>query len=525
MVAVDLNKPGFEYDIHSLIKAFFPEEYVGVSAEKKTYEESVTLWMRVEYGEDFIGVLWKSQKQENDSTESGKIKFKVNFSDRAGTKNCLKQNLYRILSDYTGKRLPWGTLTGIRPTKIPMKLLEEGRSRGAIESYMRDTYFASEEKIGLSLDIAERELELLSKIDYENGYSLYIGIPFCPTTCLYCSFTSSPLASWAKRVDDYLDALEREIDFVAVRFAHKHLNSIYIGGGTPTTLEPYQLDRLIKKIKCNFDLSNCVEFTVEAGRPDSITREKLEVLRRHGITRISINPQTMKQETLKIIGRHHTVEQTVESFRMARELGFDNINMDLIMGLPGETIDDVRATMEQIKELALDNLTVHSLALKRAARLNMCREDYKDYEMVNTQEHMDLVAAYAGEMGLFPYYLYRQKSMAGNLENVGYAAPGKAGVYNILIMEEKQTIMALGAGATTKFVMPKKRNVQGMEGADVAVYAQTGAGGERQQPSCTDQCPVRIERVENVKDVENYLSRVDEMIERKRKKMEEMSWD
>lgn len=248
----------------------------------------------------------------------------------------------------------------------------------------------------MSLDIAERELELLSKIDYENGYSLYIGIPFCPTTCLYCSFTSSPLASWAKRVDDYLDALEREIDFVAVRFAHKHLNSIYIGGGTPTTLEPYQLDRLIKKIKCNFDLSNCVEFTVEAGRPDSITREKLEVLRRHGITRISINPQTMKQETLKIIGRHHTVEQTVESFRMARELGFDNINMDLIMGLPGETIDDVRATMEQIKELAPDNLTVHSLALKRAARLNMCREDYKDYEMVNTQEHMDLVAAYAG---------------------------------------------------------------------------------------------------------------------------------
>ena len=206
----------------------------------------------------------------------------------------------------------------------------------------------------------------------------------------------------------------------------------------------------------------------------------------------------MKQDTLKLIGRHHTVEQTIQSFEMARELGFDDINMDLIMGLPGETIEDVRETLEKVKQLHPDNLTVHSLALKRAARLNMFKEDYDKYEMVNTKEHMELTEQYAKEMGLSPYYLYRQKSMAGNLENVGYASPGKAGIYNILIMEEKQTIMALGAGATTKFVFPT-------------------TGDE-------EEGKVTMVRVENVKDVCNYLERIDEMIERKVRKMEEISW-
>lgn len=502
MITVTLNKPDFEYDIHSLIKAFYPEQDVSVTAEQKTYDEPEILRLQIQYRESEIHFAWQEiSGKETGNTISPEVvslperTVAVDFSERAETKNRLKQTLYEMLSEYTGKKLPWGTLTGIRPTKIPMKLLEEGKSRADIRKYMEDTYYASDEKIELSIDIAERELSLLKKIDYDNGYSLYIGIPFCPTTCLYCSFTSYPLTSWAKRVDEYLDALEKEIDFVAVKFAGRHLNSIYIGGGTPTTLEPYQLDRLIRKIKCSFDLSYCLEFTVEAGRPDSITREKLEVLRKHDISRISINPQTMKQDTLKLIGRHHTVEQTISSFHMARELGFDNINMDLIMGLPEETLDDVRETMEQLRTLAPDNITVHSLALKRAARLNMFKEDYKDYKMVNTQEHMDLTASYAKEMGLAPYYLYRQKSMAGNLENVGYAAPGKAGVYNILIMEEKQTIMALGAGATTKFVQ------------------NAGSGQD-----------ALIQRVENVKDVSNYLERVDEMIERKIRKMEELSW-
>ena len=478
MIAVKLNQPEFEYDIHSLIKAFFPEENVSVTAEEKRYDEEISGYMEIDYKQDSIHMEWKQEK-EGESLQSDDIS--VDFSDRKETKNQLKQGLYQLLSALTGKKLPWGTLTGIRPTKIPMKLLEEGKSKDDIKTYMEDTYFASEEKIDLSIEIAERELEILKKIDYENGYSLYIGIPFCPTTCLYCSFTSFPLVSWKQKVDCYLDALEKELDYVAVKFAGKHLNSIYIGGGTPTTLEPYQLDRLIRKIRCSFDLSDCQEFTVEAGRPDSITREKLETLKKWDITRISINPQTMKDETLKIIGRRHTVAQTVESFKLARELGFDDINMDLIMGLPEESLEDVKDTLEQVKALRPDNLTVHSLALKRAARLNMFKEDYKDYKMVNTTEHMNLTAEYAKEMGLEPYYLYRQKSMAGNLENVGYASPGKAGIYNILIMEEKQTIVACGAGTVTK-----------------RVY---GDG--------------RIDRCDNVKDVKLYMEKIDEMIRRK----------
>ena len=468
MIIVNFNKPEFEYDVHSLIKAFFPKEDVEMyyTCEKSEVEgknvacthreihgdmEEAEFFQRashvfyinyIKQKDDYnaISIIWKKQ---NDITENA-VTFSVDANDRKATKNALKQNLYDLLKKGLQKELPWGTLTGIRPTKIPMKLMEEGYSDSEIASYMKETYLATDEKIKLSIDIAKREKKLLEKIDYETGYSLYIGIPFCPSTCLYCSFTSYPLAVWSKQVDAYLDALEKEIDFTAEKFYHKKLNSIYIGGGTPTTLNDKQLARLIRKIKCSFDLQHCVEFTVEAGRPDSITREKLAVLRKYGIDRISINPQTMKQETLDLIGRRHTVEQIVESFRIARELGFDNINMDLIMGLPKEDIEDVRSTMEQLKALNPDNITIHSLAIKRAARLNIFKDHYKDMQMINTQEHMDLCAKYCKEMGLYPYYLYRQKGMAGNMENVGYAKLGKAGVYNILIMEEKQTIMALG---------------------------------------------------------------------------------
>lgn len=540
MIAVKLNRTEFEYDIHSLLKAFFPKEDVEIyyTAEAHADEKNVACtnhsvesinadneiqnhhlrkkngdasneavrvsYFSINYADDKISIAWDGEPlrllgttpsvaDENSMLRSvdedevlegpGLCTFKVNFADRTETKNALKEHLYRLLEEETGHGLPWGTLTGIRPTKIPMQLLDEGKTKEEVVDYMKKTYLASDEKIDLSIAIAERERALLSQLDYKEGYSLYIGIPFCPSTCLYCSFTSYPLATWRTQIDAYLDALEKELDYVATKNYHKKLNSIYIGGGTPTTLEPYQLDRLIRKIRCSFDLSHCIEFTVEAGRPDSITREKLQVLRNNGISRISINPQTMKQETLDIIGRHHTVEQTIESYKLARSLGFDNINMDLIMGLPDENIEDVRHTMEVLKELDPDNITIHSLAIKRAARLNIFKDRYESMQMVNTQEHMDLCADYCANMGLSPYYLYRQKGMAGNMENVGYAKPGKAGVYNVLIMEERQTIIACGAGASTKKVCP--------------------GGG--------------IDRCENVKDVGQYIRRIDEMIGRKQK--------
>ncbi len=490
MITVLLNKAEFEYDIHSLVKAFYPKEDVYVSTkDKEKKEEPVHYHMDVQFAPEEIIFSWKKvdSSEENENQTGITKRVAVDDTNRKETKNSLKRTLYQLLSEYTGVELPWGNLTGIRPTKIPMALLEEGKSEEEIARYMKETYFTSDEKIKLSIEIAERELELLHKLDYEEGYSLYIGIPFCPTTCLYCSFTSYSMSAWKNRMDDYLSALEKELDYTAVKFAHKKLNSIYIGGGTPTTLNPQQLDRLIRKIKCSFDLSNLVEFTVEAGRPDSITKEKLMVLRNHDISRISINPQTMKQETLDLIGRHHTVQQTIDSFYLARELGFDNINMDLIVGLPGESLSDVADTMEVIRKLSPDNLTVHSLAIKRAARLNIQRERYQDFEIVNTADHIALTSKVAEEMGLFPYYLYRQKNMAGNFENVGYAAPGKAGVYNVLIMEEKQSIVACGAGASTK-----------------RVWVQPNPDGTH-----------RIERAENVKDVAQYITRIDEMIERK----------
>ena len=368
-------------------------------------------------------------------------------------------------------------------------MLEEGATKEQIKKHFMDKHYASEDKAELALTVARKELDILTDMDYKTGYSLYIGIPFCPSICLYCSFSSYALGAYKDYVDNYVDALIKEIRFVAESMKGRRLDTVYMGGGTPTTLSAAQLDKVLTVVEEAFDLSRCRELTVEAGRPDSITREKLETLKKWDITRISINPQTMKDETLKIIGRRHTVAQTVESFQLARELGFDDINMDLIMGLPEESLEDVRDTLEQVKALKPDNLTVHSLALKRAARLNMFKEDYKDYKMVNTTEHMNLTAEYAKEMGLEPYYLYRQKSMAGNLENVGYASPGKAGIYNILIMEEKQTIVACGAGASTK-----------------RVWTEPDQNGTH-----------RIERCENVKDVAQYIERIDEMIERKQK--------
>lgn len=556
MITVQLNEPNFEYDIHSLVKAFYPQHDVLVKAmPREEFPESV-FHLVVNYDRKnhmidfkFFEHNQKETQEEDDVAKEETVaqdhenramkekialdgSVQVDFEDRKKTKNELKQQLYYLLTVYAGKTLPWGTLTGIRPTKIPMELLEEGKSEDEIRSYMKETYLASDEKIELSLSVAKRELELLSRIDYENGYSLYVGIPFCPSTCLYCSFTSYPLAKWANRMDEYLDALEKEIAFTAEACKHKVLNSVYIGGGTPTTLSAEQMDRLLTMIGSYFGIADeqgrmiyadehvneidvidevqnpmdgagtenaltdadskmekarkqtqLLEFTVEAGRPDSITREKLEVIHRHNISRISINPQTMKEETLRLIGRQHTVQQTIDSFKLAREVGFDNINMDLIVGLPEETIEDVRETMRQLEELDPDNITVHSLAIKRAARLRMQKEQYENLHIENTAQTIDLTAECCHEMGLEPYYLYRQKNMAGNFENVGYAKPGKAGVYNILIMEEKQTIMALGAGATTKVVFEDGK---------------------------------RIERVGNVKDIINYLDRVDEMVERKR---------
>ena len=461
MIKIITTEDKYGYDIHSLFKAFFPSEDVKV-------------------------IVSSDGKYEADEGD------KIYDIDVSVSKNDLKKNIYRMLSLETKRELPWGNLTGIRPTRIVMNLIEQGMNDEEIFKYMKDNYYTSDEKTALSLSIAHREKEILKNIDYDNGYSLYIGIPFCPTTCLYCSFTSYPICSYADIVDDYLECIMKEIDYVSENFKGKTLDTIYVGGGTPTTLLPEQMERLLGYVYDKLDVSKVKELTVESGRPDSITREKLATMKKMGVTRISVNPQTMRDKTLELIGRRHTVIQLVDSYNMAREEGFDNINMDIILGLPYETADDVRYTMEEIKKLAPDDLTVHSLAIKRGSKLAevLKQKELKGEQkgdvfssIKNTEEMMKIASEGALSMGLTPYYLYRQKNISGNFENTGYARPGKAGIYNILINEEVQSIVALGAGTVTK-----------------RVYGYDG----------------RIERCDNVKDVKLYMSQIDEMIQRKK---------
>lgn len=494
MIRIQVNSAMFAYDMYHITKAFCPGTEIAQSVDEDC-ENTVEIALEE-------SILKISNKEASE------------IEDRKLKKRYVNLRVYEWLKQVTGKELSWGIMTGVRPTKPMMNLMEEGLSDEEVIRWMQDNYRVTDEKAHLGLQVAKKEKELLEQLDYKDGYSLYVGIPFCPSICSYCSFSSYPLAQWEKRVDEYLDAVCKELTFIAERSKNKKLNTIYIGGGTPTTLSPEQLDRLLTHLETHFSYADLKEITVEAGRPDSITREKLEVLKTHNIDRISINPQTMQQKTLDIIGRKHTVEDIKKVYRIARELEFDNINMDLIAGLPGETSEDMRDTLMQIKEMAPDSLTVHALAMKRASRLTQEKklamtEQNKNDGMVediatrNRQEEaqiaetlsemIELASNFASQMDLEPYYLYRQKNIAGNFENVGYAKVDKAGIYNILIMEEKQSIVAVGAGASTKIVVPDDK---------VIIDEKTGN-------------PRKIVRSENVKDVEQYISRIDEMIERK----------
>lgn len=466
MIYIKISDMDFYDDAVVLIKSFYPR------TEVMQYQE------QAEQTRTAQDIVIEPEVPEKD----GRSKKELH--------EAFKCTLYTKLSAQLNKTLPWGYLTGVRPSKIAYTLLEKGADREQILEEFTKKHLVSEKKAQLALQVAQTEKSILGKMDYKNGYSLYIGIPFCPTTCLYCSFTSYSLAAYQSKVQPYLEALLKEMKYVSEAMRGRRLDTVYFGGGTPTTLSAGQLDMLLTELERQFDLSACRELTVEAGRPDSITYEKLCVLKAHHVDRISINPQTMNQQTLDLIGRRHTVEQIEEAFALAGKAGLDNINMDMILGLPGENKEMVQHTLEKIKALAPESLTVHSLAIKRAAALNIWREKYLDLQMDNSDEIVSMAADYAHQMGHQPYYMYRQKNMAGNFENVGYSKPGLECIYNILIMEEKQTIIAMGAGASTKIVFQNE--------------TEGGQAG-------------RIERIENVKDVTNYIQRIDEMIERKRK--------
>lgn len=495
------SKKEYEYDVYNLLKAFYPaaELEMQMTGDENDRNETVPdARFTVCYGGSSVvfsyvpcGNMTPEERAANHLDDSPWEESCAGLQEGGiGAKNRLKQLVYRSLRRMTGIDLPWGDLTGIRPVRLVTGLLQEGKTPDEAADYMRDTWFVSREKAGLAIAAAQAEQGLMEELRPEEGYSLYIGIPFCPTICLYCSFGSHPMDRFRKMVGPYLETLYRELHYIgdAMQSRRLRLDTIYIGGGTPTTLAPDRLSGLLQTVAECFPLDQVREFTVEAGRPDTITKEKLQVLRRFPVTRISINPQTMNQETLDVIGRRHTVEDIREKFRLAREMGFSNINMDLIIGLPGEGRDEVMHTLEEIRCLDPDSMTVHALALKRATRLHLFKDTYAPVSFEASAEIMHLTEQCAADMGMHPYYLYRQKNMAGNFENVGYAKEGKDCLYNILIMEERQTIMAAGSGASTKFVYP---------------------GG------------TRIERAENVKDIGHYTERIEEMIRRKEKALEE----
>ena len=387
--------------------------------------------------------------------------------------------LYRLLCEAYGRELPWGILTGVRPIKLFSKLA----ARDGVEEarrYFRDTLLVSEEKTTLANIVRDNQLAILSQSD-KRSFSLYVSIPFCPTRCNYCSFVSQTVEKAKKLIEAYLPLLLSEIRYTSeiAKELGLRLESVYIGGGTPTTLTAQQLDLLLTEIEADFDLSTCAEFTVEAGRPDTVTREKLLALKRHKVTRISINPQTFSDSVLEHIGRKHTAQQTLDAFHLARELGFDNINMDLIAGLTTDTPESFAQTIDIVRELDPESVTVHTLAVKRSARLN-------SMDAVKEQEYTEKMLAYAKtelmQGGYEPYYLYRQSKMLSNLENIGWAKKGYFSPYNIYIMEETHSILACGAGAVTKL-------------RDIA----------------SDY----LERIFNFKYPYEYISRFDEMIQRK----------
>ncbi len=396
-------------------------------------------------------------------------------------KKALKVSMYKLLSKITDKKLPWGILTGIRPIKIVHQLLGKNMQKDEIVHYLKDEYYVSDDRALLSIKVALAEEKYIRRPD-KNQISIYIGIPFCPTRCNYCSFTSNPIDKSKDLVQPYLDALMTEISQVSQYLRNKGVKaqSVYIGGGTPTSISAEDLRKLLGCINEFWHSSE--EFTCEAGRPDTITADKLKALKSQGITRLSINPQTMDDETLIRIGRKHDHAQIIESFYLARTLGFDNINMDMILGLPGEGLEEVKNTLNWMARLNPENVTVHTLAIKRASIYNEISPDMGKHCDDMVYETMELTREALEEHGYHPYYLYRQKYMAQNLENIGFCKKDKECIYNIQIMEEKQSIIAFGADSVSKVFFQEED---------------------------------RLERQHDIKDLKLYIRNIEDQIDKK----------
>ena len=464
-VKIKLNDMKYRYDVYQMFNIYFPLD------EIKFLDD----------GDYIVNIL------------DNKVEF-INgdyYKETAISENIkedIKRLVFSSLKDITEEEYPWGVLVGIRPSKIALKYLEEGKTEEEIIEIFKKKHLASEEKAKLCIEIAKTEVSFVNN-DSKN-IAIYIGMAFCPTRCFYCSFAANPIMGNKKLVNPYLEALIYEIREMKKYVDERNLNieTVYFGGGTPTAVNNEEFELIMQEAYNAFVKGKGIkEFTVECGRPDSITKEKLETMKKFNVTRISINPQTMNDETLKMIGRGHNSKDVIEKFNLARSMGFNDINMDMIIGLPGEGIKEVLHTKEEILKLHPDSLTVHGLSLKRASILY---ENFILKKGIQVKKQAELADMYeesrilAKKLGLHPYYMYRQKNMVGNMENLGYSRKGAECIYNIQMIEDKQTIIALGADAVSK-----------------VVFLEEG----------------RIERFANIKDVREYCNRIEEMVEGKKK--------
>ena len=465
-INIKLNDLKYRYDVYQMFNIYFPLDKINFSELEGDYHVEIT--------DDKVSFSYNDINREE---------YK---NDNEYYKETIKKVIFKALRDITGDEYPWGTLVGIRPSKIALKHLREGKSEEEVKEIFFEKHITSEEKAQLCIDVAEFEDKYVNK-DPKN-IAIYVGMAFCPTRCLYCSFAANPIGGNKKLVNPYLEALTYEIEEIKKYVDEKGLmiESVYFGGGTPTAVNDEEFENLMNKIYNSFvENRELKEFTVECGRPDSITLNKLQTMKKYDVTRISINPQTMNDETLKLIGRGHTSQDVIDKFKMARELGFEDINMDMIIGLPGEGLQEAKITAREIKKLSPDSLTIHGLSLKRGS---IMYENFILKKGLGLKSQEEIMKMYeesknlAKELELTPYYMYRQKNMVGNMENLGYSKKGKECIYNIQMIEDKQTIIALGADAVTKVVFLEND---------------------------------RIERFGNVKDIKEYVNRIKEMVDGK----------
>lgn len=461
----------FHFELENLTRLFFPNEKITVIRD---FSEPQPPYIYTEVSDKItisvnIGSFNKSETAVKKLTDDDNELVSA-------------QLLYKLLCDFTGLTQPWGILTGVRPVKLLRRLAEESNEEQAVKKFEKD-FFVSNEKIALSRETEHNERKIL-ELSKPESFSLYVGIPFCPSRCSYCSFVMASIEKAEKLIEPYTKLLCEEIKQTA-EIANKlglRLETVYFGGGTPTTLSAEQLDTVLGTVNNSFDMSTCREFTVEAGRPDTIDIAKLFVLKENKVDRISINPQTVNDEVLKTIGRKHTAQQFFDAFELARKCGFDNINTDLIAGLPTDTPESFKNSLDSIVRLNAECITVHTLCMKRASRLTTEGVTLDLQQARDAREMLAYSQNILGQNEYIPYYMYRQSRMVGNLENVGWSKKGFESLYNVYVMDETHTILACGSGGVTKL----KRNN-----------------------------PDYLERIFNFKYPYEYIDRFDELIQRK----------